>query len=192
MNLIIKIYFIVFAIILTMSCKLKSDLPKQDIIFKNEEINSGCSLYIDSFQLGEGIFSPFETVFHDFEKSSNNYDLIIRELGQNSNLIRLYVKPNGDIYIEKYDFNAIRTLKLTDFNLFYNYSSQNSICRYYLCNEGSSDRETFIYAFKINGIYIVKIWFENGDFSDLSKKDKIEIKNFLELINEVKSIHISE
>jgi hypothetical protein len=105
-----------------------------------------------------------------------NWDLL--------SLTRFYTKNTGDYVIEEYGSGYIRKADGKNFGSLSNFKREK-VSRIYLCNEGSSDLGTFSYFFKINGEYIVKLWFENGDLDDLDDVHREELKNFIELIEEI-------
>ena len=182
MNTINKEVFFLLILVLLVGCKTTT--ANTDEVQRNSNSTKvGCAIYSDSLWLGSDIFKPFEAVFHSFEESEYDYDLLIREIGQKSNLIRFYNENYETFYLEKYDKTQALKIKVEDFNSLANY---NEISGMYLCNEGSSDLGTHIYALKKKGKFIVKLWLENGDLEDLGNSFHSKNSDFINLVEKVK------
>lgn len=185
MNTIKIIKGIIAVFIFATSCKVNFQPSAQTENSENHINTAKCTLYTDSLQLGKEIFTPFEKVFIDFENSRLDFDLIIQEIGQNTNLIRMYEKNKGVFIMTKYDGSGVQKTVVNDFKS-PSKIENNQISQVYICNEGSSDLGTYIYALKIKGEYVIKLWFENGDFDDLDTNSRQKINEFIEMIKEVR------
>ncbi|MEL7124438.1 MAG: hypothetical protein AAFO07_33690 [Bacteroidota bacterium] len=173
-NVLLCLNFILF------TCSTNSNLNLES---KAAISQSNCQFIQNVVSLGSDIFISFDSVFYSFENENFEFDILIQEIGINTQLKRIYKDRNGIIRRQVFKNGKQTENFILEFDFNLEFESFESA---YLCNLGSSDVGSFIYAIKQNGNYTLKLWLENGNIGDLdylNNNNLKEISNVLSLLN---------
>ena len=174
---IINVFFLCFFI----CCSVHNEkVTKKE--YENLSNQNKCNLFQNRVDLNSNNFTPYDSIYNHFHKSIYDVDVLHRRIGQKPHIARYIFdsKQNlNNLYINL--GNNFMEKKIRHVNL--DFESQFLGEYAYLCNVGSSDQNTNIYIIKIKGEIISKLWFENGNYLDLTDLEKQKLNNILNLLD---------
>lgn len=175
---IISNLFLIFVGALLLCCKSNLGGKNRNEVLNTTDTIGNCYLIQKFLSVGEDIFKPYADEYKIFLSEKNRFDLLVRQLGQRSKVIRITSVEN-----EK---DKLRMIKMSRDGKFeseieFNFESVIPLIsesgRVYQCNVASSDLGTTIYLLKIGGDLLVQIWVENGNYRHLTGDNKLVDKN---------------
>lgn len=163
--MLVNIIKILFVISLA-SCSKNTRIAEVKV--EGNNLNK-CHLVQRVVDIDPSIFTPFNDVYKDFDSSKYALDILVKRTGQLSGINRLYQIEIGKFRFLKYNENGLILDKTIEGN---SIELKTEIGDYaFLCNERSTDLGTHVYVLKKAGKVVSNMWFENGDFTDLSAND---------------------
>jgi len=164
----------IFILILVVSCKSIDNVEIKSSGGNKDSIR--CNLLQNAVDINPVLFEPFDSVYQAFNESSSNLAVITRTIGQKSGVTRLYqLEENTTFRLMR--FNEKGLLKDTILKIEPLTLDKISSDYAFHCNQNSTHLGTQVYILKKGNNIISNMWFENGDFWDLSKGDIDEYEN---------------
>lgn len=151
-----------------------------------ESTKSKCFFVQELVLIGSGNFEPYLEEYNSFMEGRNQFDMLIKVLGQSPKLIRVTNVEDNRLEVRTLKANSSSEKQII-FDVKALITTVKKSSKFYYCNDGASDFGSEIYLLKIKGELILKIWIENGRYDHLTTNEE-PIDTNLNILKDMLSI----